>query len=501
MKAGVAATRASYLQRDPTEENGYLAFSGQYTGNAVADFLLGMPATAIRVLDQGAGSGSLHPENFSGYVQDSLRVAEFFTLDLGARVDYLPPMVSRNGNLTSFWPQLGAVVTGAQRPLLQSSGVSFSPRLGFSWHPFGKNTLVRAGIGKFVGEDDLASTLGQLTGVQSPRAAVVSAPMPHNIDPFNPAWAPISNAVTRGIDPRNLVPAVYQYTVAVQRQLPGGLLAEASYVGSRGEHLGRLYNINQALPTGVLDASRLPVLLRPYPSLGDVLYEDHGAYSRYNAGRIAIRKPSGSRVTLNLVFTFAKSIDDASSVSERNWSTIVQAQDPRNLNLEQGLSDFDHRQQLTGFLTVRLDGFSRSAVLRRSTISVAASAMSGQPFTVLVNDDLRPDLVGNPYQSLPAGHYINPAAFVAHVPTPSRPDYFGDLGRNSLVGPYFNTINVAFNKGFRVKRVEIDLRVEVFNAADRVVPFISNYLGPRLGMDGSTINQGRLVIAGGRVAF
>jgi hypothetical protein len=250
-----------------------------------------------------------------------------------------------------------------------------------------------------------------------------------------------------------------------------------------------------------LSASGEPILVRPYANFGDVLYEDHGASSSYHAGRIAVRRQLRDGVAVQLAYTFSKSIDDASAVTELNWSSSALAQDPRHLNRERGFSDFDHRQQLTGFFTVQLDRFSQSRALRRTSFAGAIHALSGQRFTVLVNSYLRADLVGNPYQEVPSGRYFNPAAFARHVPTPSQPDYFGDSGRNLLVGPYFNTIDLALNKAFKVKRVEINLRVEGFNVLDQKVPFVSNYVGPNLGMARSSLNQGRLVIAGASCSF
>jgi len=500
VKVGAAFDHVHYQSQDPTQENGYFSFTGQYTGDPVADFLLFLPSTALRSFDSAASKGSLNQVTLSAYVQDYLRVTPRFQLDLGVRMEYLPQMVGHSQNLRSFWPQLGSVQHGNEQDLLRSQGAIVSPRVGFIWS-LNNKTLFRGGAGLFGGEDDLASTLGQLTDAQLPRSAVTAAPGLQSFNASAPNWIPITPGVTRGIDPRNLTSVIYEYTLAVERSFPDNVVIAASYTGSRGTHLGRLYNINQALPTGSLDASGQPVLTRPYPNLGDVLFEDHGAYSRYNEGRIEVRKQITGGVHFRLAYIYSKSIDDASAVTETNWSGMEYAQDPRNLGAERGPSDFDHRQRVAGFVTLQLDHLTHAAPLRRSSFSAVANAMSGQPFTVLVNDNLRPDLVGDPYTNVPAGHFFNPAAFAAHVPTAAQPYLFGNVGRNSLRGPYFNTIDLAFNKGFKLRRIMIDLRVECFNVLDRDVHSITNYIEPDFGMARSSLNQSRLIIAGGRIGF
>lgn len=501
VKVGAAYNRVYYQSQDPTQENGYLSFTGKYTGNPIADFLLFLPSVALRSFESASSKGSLNQVTFSAYAQDFLRLTSRFQLDLGLRVEYLPRMVGRSPNLTSFWPQLGFVQDGTQQNLLQSQGAIVNPRLGFVWNLFDSKTIVRGGVGLFGGEDDLASTLGQLTDAQPPRAAVTTAPGSAALNPSDLRWVRINPGVTRGIDPRNIASMVYEYTLALERSLPHNIVIAVSYVGSRGTHLGRLYNINQPLPTGTLDASGQPISARSYPSLGDVLFEDHGASSRYNEGRIEIRKQTSGGIHFRLAYMFSKSLDDSSAVTETNWSGMEYAQDLRNLKAEWGPSDFDHRHRIAGFLTVPLDHYTNAAVLRRSSISAVANAMSGQRFTVLVNDNLRPDLVSNPYANVPAGYFFNPNAFAAHVPTTAQPYLFGNLGRNSLRGPYFNTIDLAFNKGFKLKRAVIDLRIECFNVLDRNVHSITNYLGAGFGMARSSLNQSRLIIAGGRIGF
>ena len=62
--------------------NGDLTFSGGLTGNAAADFLLGLPAQARATTQQATQDG--YGWLFAGYVQDDFRVTPQLTVNLGA---------------------------------------------------------------------------------------------------------------------------------------------------------------------------------------------------------------------------------------------------------------------------------------------------------------------------------------------------------------------------------------------------------------------------------
>jgi hypothetical protein len=104
-----------------------------------------------------------------------------------------------------------------------------------------------------------------------------------------------------------------------------------------------------------------------------------------------------------------------------------------------------------------------------------------------VNED-RPNVVGNPYQyafNSSKAHYVqmlNPASFVAQAS-----GTFGDLGRDSLLGPGFFNVDAALVRFFPIKeQMKFELRLEAFNLFNRTnmappgwsVNATTNLMGP-----------------------
>jgi hypothetical protein len=82
----------------------------------------------------------------------------------------------------------------------------------------------------------------------------------------------------------------------------------------------------------------------------------------------------------------------------------------------------------------------------------------------------RPDLISgvDPYIKDGGLLFLNPAAFA----TP-QPGAYGNLERNSLVGPGFKQVDVFLAKHFGIGPTDIEFRAEVFNLFDFV-----NYSNP-----------------------
>jgi hypothetical protein len=78
----------------------------------------------------------------------------------------------------------------------------------------------------------------------------------------------------------------------------------------------------------------------------------------------------------------------------------------------------------------------------------------------------RPDLVAgrstNPILGGP-DRYYDPAAFA--LPAPG---FFGNLGRNTLIGPGLAMVDMSVNKRFRIsEQVTLQFRTEMFNVLNR----------------------------------
>jgi hypothetical protein len=140
-------------------------------------------------------------------------------------------------------------------------------------------------------------------------------------------------------DPNATAPRVHQYSVDIQRQLPGNMSLVAGYVGSRGQHLNynSAINLNQ-LPTeylalgrqlttlvnnpffgvagaGTLASQRqvqLNSLLVPYPQYGlnPVSMTSANAHSRYDAVVLELRKRATALWGGNFSYTYSRAKDN-----------------------------------------------------------------------------------------------------------------------------------------------------------------------------------------------
>ncbi len=144
------------------QEEPVINFNGTFTGNALADFLLGK----VNTFTQTAGKAKFtRGREFNAFFQDNWRVTRRFTLDLGLRwepfLPYSDPVAQQvGGYIPGFqsqrFPNAPPGLAFAGDPGFPSAGMyanlgNFAPRTGFSWavtqgkHP----TTVRGGWGMF----------------------------------------------------------------------------------------------------------------------------------------------------------------------------------------------------------------------------------------------------------------------------------------------------------------------------------------------------------------
>jgi len=146
-----------------------------------------------------------------------------------------------------------------------------------------------------------------------------------------------------------------------------------------------------------------------------------------------------------------------------------------NLRLDRGNSDLDLRHRIVATADYALP-FGRSlngvrgGVVKGWQVNFIDVWETGSPFTIVNsnpgrsgahffggNTD-RPDLVGNPSQSVP-GFWFNPAAFA-----PQPFGAIGNVGKNTLFGPHFRHFDFSVFKNFRVTEgSSLQFRAEFFN--------------------------------------
>jgi hypothetical protein len=288
----------------------------------------------------------------------------------------------------------------------------------------------------------IASQLGGEPPYANTASLTTSAANPLTLqNGFN--FSPSQNILnTFGIDPGFKLPYAQTWAIAIQEAVPHGFLIEEEYIGTKGTDLGVVEQPNRPAPgTSVLNAETELAI----PDATSFSYETSQANSIFHAGQVRITRRFSTGMSGNVLYTYSKSIDDASSFSGVGGTTV---QYINNLNLERGLSSFDQRHRLTWtFLLsspVGVHGMLRNAgwktaALAGWTVTGTVTAASGTPLTALVSGNLantgglanagstRAEATGLAINSSNYPPYFNPLAF-----TTPLPGEFGNAGRDTI---------------------------------------------------------------------
>lgn len=474
------------------QARGFLNFIDQgYTGNALADLLLGLP-----VLTGGArldNPQNLRSHSWSLFAHDDWRASPTLTISAGLRYDYMSPAVDADDRANLYDAATGQLVpvgtAGVPRGGYEPDRNNIAPRAGFAWTiDKAAQTVLRGGYGIYYNQGSLATSEGLYfnppyfnLGVFFPFPGLPPLTLS---DPF-PALFPIPVPQSATAFQRDLqTPWMEHYTVSVQRQIGPSRALEIAYAGSRGHDLISARDTNQA------PASPAQPNLRPNPAFADITLIESRATSRYNALQMKFHQRIEHGLSLLAAYTFGKSTDDASgfftSAGDPNFP-----QNSLDPAAERGRSAFDVRHRFSmsfayalpfgeGYDTLADEGWV-TALVSNWEVQGVVTLQSGRPFTVALlpeidqsntgrsnlgfgNND-RPNVSGETSVSSPdENQWFNTAAF-------SMPAFgtFGNAGRNILTGPDYRNVSLAVIKGIRFgTRAQLQLRAEAFNLFNRV---------------------------------
>ena len=493
---------------------GAFQFDGTFTGNPVADLLLGMPRQA----DRNLGTPFHNSMTFSSgyYFQDDWKIASKLTLNLGVRYDLDLPETERVNKIASFDPARNTIkaaggveyyidnnsptgLSSRPRPeigrrLWSTDKNNFAPRIGLAWRPFGgTSTVVRAGFGTFYNHQIVGNGLTPLSRNSPFRLRQTSGPFQATDRPdLANAFSGIPSVVAPGIDPNFTTAYVNQWSFGIQRELASNLILDISYLGSQGHKLPIPWNINQALPGPGSVASR-----RPFPGYGNITGGYISSIGNSNFNSLSVRAERRMTKGLSFISSYAwsKSVDDNAGVSTGSDASGVFAQDARNLRVERSVSDYDIAHRFV-FSTVYDLPFGNTqnrtlhAIAAGWQLSGILTLQTGPPFTVFSGRDEsntgggatqdRPNLIGNPNIPNPGpDRWFNTCTLLANgtqrncLPgdTPAWQinaiSTFGNAGRNILRSDGLKNIDVGLSRSFRfTERVALQFRSEFFNVTN-----------------------------------
>lgn len=417
--------------------------------------------------------------NYAGFfAQNDYRMAPDVTINMGLRWEYFGPLGEERDRISNIDSARNLVLGRSYDRDLNN----FSPRLGIAWNVGGAGTtVVRANYGlyyDYVPQNLLIANFTNTAGiVTNPIGPSPVFPLNFNQDAFSSGSGPILTAATSppfsifATDETLITPYTQSWSLNVQRQLATNFGVEIGYVGSKGTHLVRLYDLNQPDVFGN----------RPDPRYNFVDVLSSGASSSYHAMQAIMRARDWHGLTALTAFTWSKSLDDASDGIDFNFASAALPQDSTNLRAEKGPSTFDTRVRFStsvNYAAPEIESLP-DALGRGWMLSTIVTAQTGRPIPIVTSSDTtaffnesfntrsnfhqRPNILPGVNPILdnwnPSTGYLNPLAF--QQPADGT---FGDLGRNQIYGPGYWNVDFSVAKTTTFENdLALQLRVEFFN--------------------------------------
>lgn len=534
-KWGADVERVRFNQPFLNNARGTFNFQRNWTNHSVGDLLLGLLQSTTRTVE--TTRNYVRSFSLGAFFNDDWKVSRSLTLNLGLRYELDLPVVDRYDRMSNFVAGLGKIViaddrnlpnlaerlarynlqekvvlakdVGFPRSLVYPDYLNFAPRFGFAWKaPTRRTTVVRGGYGIFYTGHLLNPVRESLmTGFpfsvnQTFSRLASNTTLVTLSNPFPDIRATEGNTTnSNGYDTHPPLGYLQSYSLTIERELGRAMAIEIAYVGSKGTHLGRRYDLNQPIRSLEYYQANVP-FPRPIAGINTINYYSFGTNSNYNAGQISLRRRARG-VFYRINYTFGKSIDDASQLNGASAGGFANAQNSRDLKSERGRSDFDRRHVITGVFSLPLPlgrgkrFFSgargwRNGIVGGWQLSGTATYYSGQAFTVTsanvdtnLGESPRPNRLGSGIQKdIPgAGRrgvdypWFKLSDFEAVPRCVSRsvcepspngfsPFAFGNSGRNILDGPSHHFVNLAMMKNFRFgegSSKNVQFRYELFN--------------------------------------
>jgi Carboxypeptidase regulatory-like domain len=502
----------------PFQSNETIALSqyGQATFTSLQTFLQG--TTSSFLYDPAPTEMNWRSLFGALYAEDVIRLTRKLTLSLGFRNEFSTGWNEAHGRAANYTFSNGIISSQPHigNSIFTANNAKFlpQPRIGVAWSPLGLRTVIHAGFGMY---NELQDALGYRTDQNAPFNPTYSiASLPVSNLPINPAAPTPASAllVPGGVQPDLKMPTLLSWSLKVQQELSPNTILNIGYVGSHGYHEIVGIDANEPFPT-ICPASPCPATYpstfpgalanapvpagsyyipfktpRANPTLANTWTWFSRGISNYNAFQVDVNHRFSHGLSFRGVYTWSKALDDGDSL---NATTAGNApglvSNPFNLRADYGLATYDVRN--VGVINAiyalpfgrgqalanGLEGWTNGLVSGWSVTSIV-TLQDGFPFTPQLsynpsnNGDTRnpvrpfvnPAFTGSAIIGKPS-QWFNPNAFLQ---PPPNSGFYGNLGRDTLIGPGLATWGFSALKNTSIyEHLTLQFRAEIFNLLNR----------------------------------
>jgi hypothetical protein len=456
---------------------GFTTAAKARTNYSLSDFITGYPNS----MEQDTGEyANANYFNVGVFAQDDWRILHNLTFNLGVRYDVQQAPTDTQNRQTNFIPGVQSHafntvnINGKTGNQLAPIGMLFpgdpgvpksgaftpynhvSPRVGFSYDPFGQGkTVIHGAAGIFFGgiagnEWELPSNFAPYA-VRPTFSKVTSITHPYENDPtefptganpfptltFTPGTSTASFLALNQVstfDPHFKWPVTYQFNFGVQQQITGSLAIGANYVGSLNKRLpiyedlnAPQFNITAAGASGASCAdttkacgyantsgtvnNRRPLnsmygLSAATPVYSNVYNIQSNQGANYNALQINVDKRLTNRVSARGFYTWAHTLE-SNSLDGNALTGVFVDYNYQSLEKKQR-SPYDYRSVVSGSVVWQPDYFGAyNRIVRTAlngwTLTALVALNTGPPFTVTTGVDNYFDGLGNNRPSIVPG--------------------------------------------------------------------------------------------------
>jgi Carboxypeptidase regulatory-like domain len=517
-----ADIRRAYNLRVPSDahRSGQLSFSPNRTrgadgGLGLATFLLGDVTSFGRFVSTSTDARERQWRHFY-YAQDTWRLNQQVTLNLGLRLDVINPQtVNEPGNGGFLDITTGEILVAGVGGIGLDGNVkntlNWAPRLGMTYQ-VNEKTVLRAGYGRSYDIGVFGSLFGHAVTQNLPVLSNQSLNAPNNFDAvFNLAQGPPApvfpevpadgmfplpdGSGARALRDKQRLPTADAWNVTYQYQLTDTLSVEAAYVGNRGSNafLGDNPAANANQPSIVGFAQGVPTnLRRPFYAGGVANAQGFGgafgwtqsfdyfcncATNLYNSLQTKATKRFGDGYSIFAQYTLQHSENN-----DGDYFFI----DP---SVNRGTANFDRTHTFTFSTVLEVPVGRGKAWLTDAPTLVDLIVggwqfnqntviQSGFPFNVSYRNSgedrdtgpNRPDLIGDPKGPQTRDEWFNATAIGEAGSAFGRPAVgtFGNLERNALRGPGYWRVDASLFKTFAIGTQRLEIRIEAVNVLNHV---------------------------------